>query len=286
MPDQHSPPRVAAILVNWRAADMTVDAVRSLLKQTRVPDSIIVVDNGSGDNSDVRIADALRGEPRAQVLAHPDNRGFGSGCNLGISAAFANGSTYAWLINNDAEPDAECLSALLDEAAGSGIDCGAIGSLQVDPTGVTEPHFGSWMRPFALTCGHVESQNDLGHEFAWCTAASLLLSIDALRKVGGFDEKFFMYWEDADLAIRLRRAGYQIRCAANAQVAHTAGTSSAKIPTQRYAWHLDSQSLFLRKHHPRPLMALLRLHAKFLLKSAIDLDWPRARMIIGRWRRS
>lgn len=286
MPNNHPFARVAAILVNWRAAEMTLGAVRALLKQARVPDSIIVVDNGSGDGSDVIIAKALRNEPRAQVIGQTDNCGFGSGCNIGIAAARANGSTHVWLVNNDAEPDAECLSALLEEAAAPRNDVGAVGSLQVDPTGVTAPHFGSWMRPFTLTCRHVESQQDLEQEFAWCTAASLLLNLDALRNVGGFDEKFFMYWEDADLAMRLRRAGYQVRCAAHARVAHTAGTSSAKIPTQRYAWHLDSQSLFLRKHHPKPTMALLRLRAKFLLKAVIDRDWPRAHMVIERWRRA
>ena len=90
-----------------------------------------------------------------------------------------------------------------------------------------------------------------------------------------FDEAFFMYWEDADLAMRIRSAGYQIAIAKSARVVHSAGTSSADIPVQRYLWHLRSQGLWLRKHHSSPAVVQILLKAKFLAKAVADLDLKR-----------
>lgn len=275
---------VAVVLVNWRAADMTLRAIERVFHQTYRPDHVYVVDNGSGDDSIERLRDGLSGyRGSATLIANSQNKGFGGGCNPAIAAALSAGHAYIWLLNNDAEPEAECLAGLLSVATNASSRVGAVGSLLIDPSGRHAPHFGSWMRPGLLTCGSVDKPNDLDQSYSWCTAASLLLDADALTQVGGFDERFFMYWEDADLNLRLRDAGYAILCAPNARVMHDAGTSSAAIPVQRYMWHLASQSLFLRKHHDHPKIATMWLRCKFLLKAAYDRDAKRfISIIIGR----
>jgi GT2 family glycosyltransferase len=268
--------RVAAILVNWRAPQMTLRAVSEVFKQTRPPDHVFVVENGSKDDSGAIIRAGLAPwEDKTTLIVNKLNRGFGSGCNPAIDASISRGFDYIWLLNNDALPDSECLNALLVAA----LDCpgpiGAVGSLLIDPTNKHAPHFGSWMRPALMSCGSVTDLGDLRRPYAWCTAASLLLSTKAIAAVGGFDEEFFMYWEDADLNLRLRKAGYVICCAANARVQHEAGTSSASIPVQRYLWHFDSQRRFLRRHHRHPIAASVALRGKFLLKAVVDRDLER-----------
>lgn len=267
---------VAVVMVNWRAASMTMRSVERAFHQTRRPDHVYVVDNGSGDSSAEQLHAGLeRYGDRVTLLVNPDNKGFGGGCNPAIAAALAAGHDHIWLLNNDAEPEPECLAALLAAATDTPGRIGAVGSLLIDPTGHDAPHFGSWMRPATLTCGSVDTLDDLARPYAWCTAASLLLNADALTDVGAFDERFFMYWEDADLNLRLRNAGYAIICAPEARVLHDAGTSSAAIPIQRYLWHFDSQRRFLRKHHRHPQVAILWLRAKFLLKAVYDRDAKR-----------
>jgi len=274
---------VAVVLVNWRAADMTLRAVESVYRQSCPPEHVFVVDNGSSDGSVEVLREALGRTPeRATLIVNDDNRGFGGGCNPAIMAALAGSYRYVWLLNNDAVPEPTCLAALVHTAQAANHPVGAVGSLLVDTTGLNRPHYGSWMRPGALTCGSVEEPDDLNRGLAWCTAASLLLDCDALVIVGGFDEDFFMYWEDADLNIRLRNAGFALLCAPEARVIHDAGTSSADIPVQRYIWHFDSQRRFLTKHHSFPTVARRWLRGKFLLKALYDHDWPRFRAILIR----
>ncbi len=274
---------VAVILVNWRTADMTLRAVKNVFCQSSPPEHVFVVDNGSGDGSVEVLREALGLMlERTTLVVNNDNRGFGGGCNPAITAALADGYRYVWLLNNDAVPESTCLAALLHTAQAADQPVGAVGSLLVDTTGLHKPHYGSWMRPGALTCGNVEQPDDLDRGFAWCTAASLLLDCSAISVVGGFDEAFFMYWEDADLNMRLRNAGFALLCAPNARVTHDAGTSSANIPVQRYLWHFDSQRHFLKKHHKFPIIARKLLRCKFLLKALYDRDTSRFRAILAR----
>ena len=278
-----TPPRVAVVIVNWRNAPMTLQAVARVFGQSRAPEHVFVVDNASDDGSVKALRTGLAAWPgRATLIVNDRNKGFGGGCNPAIAAALAGGYAYIWLLNNDALPDGDCLAALVRVAESAIGPVGAVGSLLSDPEGAAPPHFGSWMRPRALTCGNVAEQRDLEHHYAWCTAASLLLAADAIRQVGAFDEGFFMYWEDADLNMRLRAAGYALLCAPKARVAHHAGTSSASLPVQRYLWHFDSQRLFLARNHHSPASATLWLRAKFLLKALYDRDFPRLRALLAR----
>lgn len=272
---------VAVVMVNWRAAAMTLHAVNRVFDQTRPPDHVYIVDNGSDDGStDVLRQSLASRSDRITVIESDHNLGFGSGCNRGIVPALKAGATHVWLLNNDALPEPDCLAALLRAADAAAQPLGAVGSLLVDPTGQEPPHFGSSMRPMAMSCSPILESRDLNRSFAWCTAASLLVSADGLRTVGAFDEGYFMYWEDADLNMRLRAGGFSLVCAAEARVIHGAGTSSASIPVQRYIWHFDSQRRFVGRYHSRPRAMQTALRVKYLLKAVYDRDLSRLRALL------
>lgn len=267
--------RVSVVIVNWRAPGETLAAVDSLRAQSRSPHRIYVVDNGSGDGSLEQLEAALSAQSAVIVLANADNLGFGGGCNRALVEAVHDGSNFIWLLNNDARAAPDCLEALLD-AASRDAAVGMVGSWLTDPDNPAHDHSGSWMRPWLMSCGAVRTSGDLdSHPYSWVTAASVLIRTDALVRTGLFDENFFMYWEDADLAMRIRAAGYRIAIAPDAHVIHSAGTSSAGIPVQRYLWHYRSQGLWLRKHHSRPAAALVLLRLKFLAKALLDRDFAR-----------
>lgn len=267
--------RVSVVIVNWRAPEDTLAAVVSLHAQSCPIHRIYVVDNGSGDGSLEQLKEALSARSDVVVLANDDNLGFGGGCNRALVEAVRDGSDYVWLFNNDARAAPDCLEALLDVASASA-DVGMVGSWLTDPANPAHDHSGSWMRPWLMSCGAVRTSVDLDkHPYSWVTAASVLIRSDALVRTGFFDENFFMYWEDADLAMRIRAAGYRIAIAPGARVIHSAGTSSANIPVQRYLWHYRSQGLWLRKHHSRPAAALFLLRLKFLSKALFDRDFAR-----------
>ena len=266
---------VSVVIVNWRAPDETLAAIECLRLQMHRMHRIYVVDNGSADGSLEQLEAACARMSDVEVLANPDNLGFGGGCNRALEVAISDGCAFIWLLNNDARPAPDCLAALLASAAGDPI-IGMVGSWLSDPDQPGHDHSGSWMLPWLLSCGTVRTPGDLErHPYSWVTAASVLIRTEALARSGMFDEAFFMYWEDADLAMRIRAVGYRIAIAKDARVVHSAGTSSADIPVQRYLWHLRSQGLWLRKHHSSPAVAQILLKAKFLAKAVADMDLKR-----------
>lgn len=274
--------RVAAIIVNWRAPVMTLAAVRRAFDQTLAPAHVFVVENGSGDGSEavLRAGLAAYGH-RATLIVNDDNLGFGGGCNAALRPAVAADYAYCWLLNNDAEPEPGCLAALVATAEHTS-NVGAVGSRLFDHTAPEDAHYGSWMNPVTLTSYPLHAPGDIArHRYAWLTAASLLLSTAALQAIGLFDEAYFMYWEDADLNARLRAAGYTLTGAADAGVAHVAGTSSAAMATRRYVWHLQSQRRWLRKHHAWRVGMGAWVRARYLLKAATDRDGARFQALIG-----
>jgi N-acetylglucosaminyl-diphospho-decaprenol L-rhamnosyltransferase len=281
MPD-HPQDKIITIIVNWRSPDDTISAVQMARAQTVKPTAIYVVDNGSGDDSVDRLRDAFKdalGE--VLIVTHDKNVGFGSGCNIAAKLALEYSPDYIWLLNNDARPAATCLAALLYKARSVGQNIGMVGSLLRDSPNEKTGHAGSWMKPWMLSCGIVLNDSDLSdHKYSWPTAASLLLNARAIKNVGLFDERFFMYWEDADLAMRFRTAGYLLTVANDAIVEHRAGTSSENALVQRYLWHFESQRLWLEKHHSFPHVAKLLLSVKFLLKAVYDRDFIRFSKLI------
>jgi GT2 family glycosyltransferase len=272
--------RVSVVIVNWRAPGETLAAVDSLRAQSRPLHRIYVVDNGSGDGSLEQLEAALSTQAGVVLLANKDNLGFGGGCNRALTEAVQDGSDFIWLLNNDARAAPDCLEAL-SIAASSDPSIGMVGSWLHDPDNTAHDHSGSWMRPWLMSCGAVRTSADLdSHPYSWVTAASVLIRTGALVQTGLFDENFFMYWEDADLAMRVRAAGYRIVIAPGARVNHIAGTSSASIPVQRYLWHYRSQGLWLRKHHSHPAVARILLRIKFLTKAVMDGDLARFRALV------
>lgn len=277
MPDA----RVAVVIVNWRAPTMTLNAIRSVQVQTLAPAHVYVIDNGSDDGSAAWLEARIRKMGGSVTLiANDENLGFGGGCNVALRSAIAAGYDYCWLVNNDAEPVANCLSALVAVAERTP-RVGAVGSRLVDPQHPAAGHYGSWMHPLTLISYLIYAPADIAdHRCCWLTAASMLLSTDALRDVGLFDEAFFMYWEDADLGTRLRAAGYTLAAAPDSLVLHTAGTSSAGMTTRRYVWHLQSQRRWLAKHHPVKIGMAPILKAKYLIKAILDRDLGRFRALL------
>jgi GT2 family glycosyltransferase len=265
---------VAAILVNWRQAHRTIEAVRAIKLQTAGV-NIVVVDNGSGDDS----VDVLRSAlPGVLMVARDNNGGFGAGCNAGIQYAASMAVDYVWLINNDAIPDQHCLEHLLDKAVNH-LNVGVVGARIREPSGTIEDHAGCVMNPLTLHCQYTMSETDMvEHRYAWITGASMLLSMRALQKIGTFDEGYFMYWEDADICHRLRQAGFTMAIAQDAIVEHLAGTSSNQMSLQRYQWHIKSQLRWINKSYIFKPYGVMVLYMRHIIKSIFTLNWKRLQM--------
>ena len=257
---------LSALVVTWNSADTILECLRSLPHGAEV----IVVDNGSTDDTVAR----LQGSgPGVRILEPGRNLGFGAACNL--AASHARGE-YLLLLNPDAALEPEALTILLgalEEQPGIGAIAPYIQALDGSPElswGEDPGIWQEWRRQRAQRgIGGVPTPPASAAKVAWVSGACLLARRDAWREVGGFDEGFFLYFEDLDFCKRLRRAGWSIVYEPRARAAHRRGHSSSQIASQVETWYRASQLRYYLKHAPR--------YEQFFLKVYLSVKYlPRA----------
>jgi GT2 family glycosyltransferase len=202
-------PRVAVIVVNYNAGKYLARCLDALAKQTYGNTRTIVVDNASTDGS----ADEVAGKfPGVQVVKMPRNVGFAAGNNAGIMAA--EDCDWIALINPDAFAEPDWVSELVAGAQRHSAES-FFGSRmlqanapdRLDGTGDVYHVSGvAWRRDHG--CLVAEEASREGEIFGPCAAAAMYPRA-ALLEIGGFDESYFCYYEDVDLAFRLRLKGYR-----------------------------------------------------------------------------
>lgn len=209
--------KVSAVLVTHDSAGIVERALASLPAGVE----IVVVDNGSRDDTIVRVKRAV---PDAKIVALPGNFGFAHGCNAGLAASSRD---FLLFLNPDAALRPGALKALMD-AAQRYPQAGLFGPCILAPDGRVEPShdLGLFARIGAGKRGDPAEPpaGDLSAEFL--SGAVLFARASALRQVGGFDDDFFLYFEDDDLCRRLRDAGWSLVRVAAAVAEHAGGLSA------------------------------------------------------------
>ena len=274
-------PTVAAVVVNYNSGGELRQALRSIVQEMAEPWEAVVVDNASTDGSE---AAASEFGPHVRLLRNPANVGFARGVNQALVASTA---PCVLIMNPDCQlvPGAMApLLAVLDRDAGCGIVAPRVldpdGSLQGNARGDPDMFTGLFGRtsllrrmvPWLKTVQRnvvTETPDDSGPVAVdWVSGACLLARRAALAEVGNFDERYFMYWEDADLCRRLRSRGYTIRYVPSASAVHHVGQSSrtARVSSIR-AFH-ESAYLYYATHvapgalNPKRWLARLLLTAR------------------------
>jgi hypothetical protein len=241
---------VALLIVNWNGGDLLRRCLESVRDQRRPPDHVIVVDNASTDDS------IARAEPQlgsVEVIKLHTNTGFAHANNVGARAARTFDALA--LMNPDVVADPGWLEALV---AAAGADPRAAGfasrmlmasAPRLDGAGDSYHVSGrAWRRGHGMeaTAGPQENVDTFGP----CAAAALYRR-DAFEEVGGFDERFFCYFEDVDLAFRLRLRGYTCRYRAMRPSSTTWCRRSAGIAATSPLSRRAQRDLDVREEHAR-----------------------------------
>lgn len=271
-------PSVACIVLNWNGWRDTLVCLDSLAQIAHERLEVIVVDNGSTDESVQRIRKA---HPHLTLLETRSNLGFGGGTNVGLRHALAGNCEYVWLLNNDAAPQPGALAALLAKARSNPL-FGVIGSrlcYSHDPSRVQAWGGGRINRWTGRTAHATSAQDDAW--FDYITFASALLSRPALEDVGLFDESFFLYWEDGDLCVRLLQRGWLLGVAPNSIVLHkeNASTGGNRSTIDRYS--TASGIRFLSKHARVPWLSVPCFLALRLGKRLLGAQLGRLRSVLA-----
>jgi len=256
--------RVAIVVLNWNGWQDTLACVASLQALTYGNFEILVVDNGSTDDSVAEIRSAY---PDVTLLLSGANLGFGGGCNVGIRHALAQGADYVWLINSDATVAPAALTALV-QVADSDPALGSAGSVlcEADQPDQIQLWGGGRVNLWLGRSNHCVVPGPI----SFISGASLLLRRAALEQVGLFDETlFFMYWEDTDLGFRLANAGWRLAVAEDSKVWHKQSASLGLGNPLLDEYATRSCVRFLRRHAPVPAvsvaLALVRMVVKRIL---------------------
>lgn len=236
-------PVVDVCMLTWNTRDVTAQALAQLRSSDQgVPYRLFLRDNGSTDGTARAAAAAF---PDAVIDAAADNVGFAAGMN---SLLVRTTAPYVFILNGDAWPEPGVLARLV-QAAKSRPRIGVVAPRLVRPDGSLE--HSTWPFPsLALSALYASGlrrfvphrvaerwmfENDWRHdrarEVSWAVGAALLVPRPVLERVGGFDERYFMYAEDVDWCWRLTDAGYRVWFEADAVVRHLGGASSE----QRYS---------------------------------------------------
>lgn len=233
----------AVVIVNYRTRELTAGAVASVLGEEDVRE-VVVVDNASGDGSVEHLREAQADE-RVRVMAADRNGGFGAGVNLGAAACR---SPLLLILNSDAAVERGSVgllvSALLAEP-GVGVLAPAV---RLAGGGPQPDAFGRLPRRWELLVPGPGRWTGAGDDRrpGWVSGVAMLLRATDFRSVGGFDERFEMYFEDLDLCRRLQEQGRSVARLPAATVVHAAGGSWRSTGDQKRRFH-RSKALYAAK---------------------------------------
>ncbi len=261
----------STIIVSYNTFDLTRGAVATALAAASgLAHEVIVVDNHSPDDSAARLRAAFpeAAHPNVHVVANAENAGFGKANNQGAARA---GGDVLFFLNPDTVVHGQAIGALYDFLSAHP-DAGAIGPRVFNPDGTDQPSTSSFptawrMLRHHLPVGSLLRGKDRRQDAIPPTSqavdivkgCALALRRVAFDAVGGWDETYFMYSEEAELCFALQEAGYTNYFVRHAEITHYGGVSSWDHYAEQQVVQHRSALHFLRRHHSAGLVAFYRI---------------------------
>lgn len=245
-------PSVCLIVLNWNACKLLEETLLSLKKVSYPNLKIIVVDNGSVDESVKMVKEKFSG---LNLICNEVNLGFGEGNNVGISYALEQNADYVLLLNNDVEVDSEFVTELVNVAESS-----AEAGMVAPKIYFFEPkdkiwYAGAKVNFFTGVCAHIglrkieKGQFEEVKETDYICGCGMLIKSEVLRKIGMFDPIYSpAYAEDVDLSQRAKISGYKLLYSPKAKIWHKISSSSGgDINPAKTALRIKHNFIFFKK---------------------------------------
>jgi hypothetical protein len=281
--------KIFIIILNWNNYDLTLESLQSLQEIKKPVKSqvfLMVVDNGSKDDS---VKEIKKKFPGVKILENKKNLGYAEGNNRGMEYALKKGADYLLIMNNDIEVDKDFLVQLIKVAERekkAGLFSPKIyfaPGYELHKKRYKEKERGKviWYAGGIIDWDNILSPHrgvdevDKGQynqivETDYASGSCMLIRREVLKKIGLFDKKLFMYWEDSDFSQRAKRAGWKVLYVPQAKIWHKVAASSA-IGSSLNDYYLTRNRLLfgLRYARLRTKFALFRDSIRFLLKGRL-----------------
>jgi len=231
---------ICIVIVNYNTGILLTRCLDSIRKEKDDNCRIIVVDNGSVDGS----LDLLRADfPEIELIANTENLGFAAANNQAIKQCTEE---LLFFLNPDTELENGCLKAIR-KFMDAHPKVGLAGPAIINRNGSSHPAV-EYRYPGSRYGGR--QFDDLPGKIAWILGAALVARSSVIGAIGGFDTRFFLYAEDIDLCLAVRKEGWQLAQIPEAKVMHLEGQSEKGAPFAEVVERkVRSDLLFLKKHY-------------------------------------
>ena len=196
------------------------------------------------------------GERRFELIANEENLGYAGGNNIGIKYALESGADYVFILNPDTTVKSN-LFAKLAETAKKNPRAGIIGPAINEGDKVIYCGEVEWLKP-ELKHSVLQTTNYKLQTSKYIPGAAMFIGKKVFEKIGMFDERYFLYFEDADFCVRARKAGFKLVIAPDAVVRHDSSSSTSKLGSALLLrYHYRNAHLFNMKNAPLKIRVLL-----------------------------
>jgi GT2 family glycosyltransferase len=228
---------------------------------------------------------------RVTLIRSGGNRGFAGGCNVGLRAAGQDAFDYFWFLNPDTVVERRALAEMIERAQ-SQPRMGIVGStlLFYDAPDTIHALAGGRFNRLNASSAHIAEGSPLAvvpnhasqveRELDFVCGASMLVSTPFIRQVGPMQEDYFLYYEEADWAMRGQREEYRLGYAPRSRVYHKSGANSSKLmPLFTAGYYYRSRLRFVRRFFPERMAAAKRKLLEEMLRHIVRGRWGLARVV-------
>ncbi len=266
-------PLITIVILNWNGKQDTLACLKSLKKVTYSNFNIVVVDNGSSDDSVEAIKNSF---PEIDLIETGENLGFAGGNNVGIQHALEREAEWLFLLNNDTEVDTSILSAFVSYFQAHP-DAGAVGGTPFlfDQRDRLDHLGGTWNKKTARfdlignRTFNIDALFTPPPRLDYACGCALMIKREVIETIGTLESKFFLIWEEADFCMRTLRAGFSVGACKEAVLYHKVSASfvGGKTHTNYFWWR--NRLLWIERNCP--LSEKIALHLKVLLPEIFHL---------------
>jgi len=248
-------PYIGIVIVNYNNYSDTIECINSIFKNNYSNYKIYLIENGSLNESFFNLKSYLGNSKRVNLIHNKYNLGFSGGNNIGIKAALKDGAEYVLLLNNDTIIDQNAIKSLINTFL-KNINIGIITGKILYYTSPEYLNLAggkiSYLKGKIILFG--EGKKDIKKynnpsATGFASGCCQLINSDVFRKIGFYDEDYFLYYEDSDFCARTLKAGYGIFYQPQSVIYHKVSKSTgSKINKTTMYYNVRNRLFFIKKN--------------------------------------